>query len=201
MRGTKVQTLSRAVEAVHWRSRIRQIIETLLLLGVMIFCTHIIIQTFHIDGQSMEPTLHNQEYIFVYKVAYLFSPPERGDVIVFQYPLNPQEAYIKRIVGVPGDVISIVGQTVSVNGVVLHEPYINKADMQNPYPPFVKRLVGPDEYFVLGDNRGNSSDSREWGFVPRNNIIGKAFCVYWPMTENNIGFLPNESSVFAKAHQ
>jgi signal peptidase I len=166
----------------------------------MIFCTHIVLQTFHIDGQSMEPTLHDQEYVFVFKAAYLFSAPQRGDIIVFQYPLNPRENYIKRIIAVPGDVISIVGQTITVNGITLHEPYINRTNMDNPYPSIEKRLVGPDEYFVLGDNRGNSSDSRQWGFVPRNNILGKALCIYWPINEDNLGFLPDASSVFANTN-
>jgi signal peptidase I len=95
-------------------------------------------------------------------------------------------------------VISITDQTVTVNGVVLREPYINKYDMDNPYPPISKRIVQPEEYFVMGDNRGNSSDSRQWGLVPRHNIIGKAICVYWPVNADNFGLLPDNTPFFAR---
>jgi signal peptidase I len=152
-------------------------------------------------GQSMEPTLHDQEYILVYKSIYSYRPPARGDIIVFQYPLNPRSDYIKRIIAVPGDVISVLNQTVIVNGVTLSEPYVNKDDPYNPYPSFRKRIVGPDQYFVMGDNRGDSSDSREWGFVPRHNIIGQALIVYWPVNTDNFGLLPTASNVFSRVRQ
>jgi len=178
-----------------------QIIEMTIIALLMVFLMRIFIQNFHIDGQSMEPTLHNQEYVLVYKGAYLLQPPQRGDIIVFQYPPDPQEDYVKRIVAIPGDIISVVGQSVIVNGVILHEPYINSRDDSNPYPSFTNRIVGPDEYFVMGDNRGDSSDSRAWGFVPRQNIIGKVVIVYWPLNENNLGLLPDASKVFARVRQ
>lgn len=159
---------------------------------------HVSIQTFRIDGESMEPTLQNQEFALINKAAYLFQPPVRGDIIVFQYPLDPQQIYVKRIIAIPGDIISVINETVIVNGVTLHESYLNKEDTQNPYPPINRYIVGPDEYFVMGDNRGDSSDSREWGFVPRQNIIGKAELVYWPTSAHNIGLFPNSSAVFAR---
>jgi signal peptidase I len=178
-----------------------QIIEMTIIALVMVFIMRIFIQNFHIDGQSMEPTLHDQEYVLVNKGVYLLEPPQRGDIIVFQYPLDPQEDYVKRIVAIPGDIVSIVGQTVIVNGVVLHEPYIDNSYDSNPYPSFTNRIVGPNEYFVLGDNRGNSSDSRAWGFVPRQDIIGKVVIVYWPFNENNFGILPDVSGVFVRGCQ
>jgi signal peptidase I len=137
----------------------------------------------------------------VYKSVYSYRPPARGDIIVFQYPLNPRADYIKRIIAVPGDVISVLNQAVIVNGVVLSESYVNKDDPYNPYPSFRKRIVGPDEYFVMGDNRGDSSDSREWGFVPRHNIIGQALFIYWPINTGNFGFLPSAGDVFSRVHQ
>jgi signal peptidase I len=165
---------------------------------VALLVLHIAIQTFRIDGESMEPTLQDQEFVLINKAAYLFQPPARGDIIVFQYPLNPQQIYIKRIIAIPGDIISVTNETVTINGVTLHESYINKADALNPYPPIIQYIVGPNEYFVMGDNRGDSSDSRDWGFVPRQNIIGKAEFVYWPASAHNFGAFPNVSGIFAR---
>ncbi len=180
---------------------VREILETITLTLLMFLVIRFAVQNYRVDGQSMEPTLHDQEYIIVDKAAYVFHVPERGDVIVFEYPKNPQVDYVKRIIAIPGDIISVVGQKVTVDGVTLNEPYINKDDPFNPFPPITNRLVEPDDYFVMGDNRGNSSDSREWGLVPRQNIIGKAAFVYWPLNENNFGLLSNYASVFASVHQ
>jgi signal peptidase I len=149
----------------------------------------------------MEPVLHDQESVLIDKISYLFRPPARGDIIVFQYPLNPQEDFVKRIIAIPGDIISVGDRTVIVNGVTLREPYVSKDNAYNPFPPFTKHIMGPDEYFVMGDNRGNSSDSREWGLVPRQNIIGRVIAIYWPSDEDNLGLLPDVSSTFAKVHQ
>lgn len=179
----------------------REIVETIILTLLIFLVLRFAVQNYRVDGQSMEPSLHDQEYILVDKAAYLFHPPERGDVIVFEYPRDTQIDYIKRIIAIPGDTISVVGQTVTVDGVTLNEPYINKNDLFNPFPPFRNLIVGSGDYFVMGDNRGNSSDSREWGFVPRQNIIGKAALTYWPFGENNFGLLPDFSSVFARVHQ
>lgn len=180
---------------------LRQIIETITLTLLMILVVRIAVQNFHIQGPSMEPTLHDQEFIIVDKASYLLSAPTRGDIIVFEYPLDTRQNYVKRIVAVPGDIISVVNQKVTVNGVTLHENYVNKNDPYNPFPSFTNRIVGPDDYFVMGDNRGDSSDSRQWGFVPRQDIIGRVAFVYWPVGVDNFGVLPNVSSVFAKLHQ
>lgn len=193
--------MSREQQPTPFYRWLRQTVETAILLLLLLLIFHVAVQNFHVDGQSMEPTLHNQEYILVDKASYLFEPPARGDVIVFEYPLNPQEDYVKRIIAIPGDVISVINQKVIVNGVTLHESYVNPDDPYNPYPSFTNHIVGPNEYFVMGDNRGNSSDSRQWGFVPRQNIIGKVDLVYWPFGENNFGFLPDASHVFAKVQQ
>lgn len=179
----------------------REILETIILIFLLVLVIRFTIENFRVDGHSMEPSLHDQEFIFVDKASYLFHAPARGDVIVFRYPLNPQEDYVKRIIAIPGDVISVINQTVIVDGVTLQESYINKENPSNPFSSFSKRIVGPDEYFVMGDNRGNSSDSRQWGFVPRANIIGRAAMIYWPLGEDNYGFLPDESNVFTKIHQ
>ena len=178
---------------------IREIIETITLTILMFLIIRFAVQNFRVDGMSMEPTLHNGEFILVNKAAYIFHPPQRGDVIVFGYPLNPQVDYIKRIIAIPGDTISVVGNRVTVDGVRLNEPYINPNDISNPFSP-VHEVVAPGEYFVMGDNRGNSSDSRQWGFVPQQNIIGEATFVYYPFNEGNFGLLGNFSSVFAAVH-
>ena len=180
---------------------VREILETITLTLLMFLVIRFAVQNYHVDGQSMEPSLHDQENILVDKVSYLFHPPQRGDIIVFEYPKDTRLDYVKRIIAVPGDIISVEKAKVTVDGVTLNEPYVNQNDNFNPFPDFSNRIVPPNDYFVMGDNRGNSSDSRDWGFVPRQNIIGKADIVYWPFGEDNFGLLPNESSVFAKVHQ
>ena len=180
---------------------LREIIETLTLTLLMFLVIRFAVQNFRVDGMSMEPTLHDQEYILVNKAAYVFHAPQRGDVIVFEYPLDPQIDYIKRIIAIPGDVISVVGEKVTVDGVTLREPYVNPSDPFNPFAPIYNKVIPANDYFVMGDNRGNSSDSRQWGLVPRQNIIGRATFVYWPFNRGNFGLLPDFSSVFASIRQ
>jgi signal peptidase I len=180
------------------RNRLRWLTDSMILILVVLLIARFTVQNFHIQGQSMEPTLHDQEFILVDKVAYLLRPPARGDVIVFQFPRDPQEDLVKRIIAVPGDVISVINQAVIVNGVTLHETYINEDDPYNPYPSFRDSIIEPNEYFVMGDNRGDSDDSRDWGLVPRQNIIGRVAAVYWPANANNFGLLPDASPVFAR---
>ena len=180
---------------------LREIIETITLTLLMFLIIRFAAQNFRVDGMSMEPTLHNQEYILVNKAAYVFHAPHRGDVIVFEYPPDPKVDYVKRIIALPGDIISVVGEKVTVDGVTLREPYINQSDPFNPFPPIYHRTIPANGYFVMGDNRGNSSDSRQWGIVPRQNIIGQATFVYWPFDGGNFGLLPDFSSVFASIRQ
>ena len=176
----------------------RDILETVVLTLLLVIVIRFTVQHYYVSGPSMEPSLHNHEYILVDKVSYLLHAPERGDVIVFHYPLDTSVDYVKRIIAIPGDTISVVSQTVTVDGVTLSEPYINKDDPFNPYPAIKNRVMASNEYFVMGDNRGNSSDSRDWGTVPRQDIVGRAMLVFWPFGANNFGLLPGESSVFAK---
>ncbi len=180
---------------------VREVIETIVLTVLMFLVIRFAVQNFNIEGTSMEPSLHNQELILVDKWTYLFRPPARGDVIVFIAPPQPTQDYIKRVIGLPGDTITVQNTTVIVDGVTLNESYVDPNNQGNMYAPIINRHVPPNEYFVLGDNRAGSSDSRAWGFVPRKNIIGRAAFVYWPLHENNDGFLPNVSSVFANVHQ
>lgn len=150
-------------------------------------------QNYQVDGPSMTPTLLNRQYILVNKADYYVSAPQRGDVIVFRYPRDPSRDFVKRVIGLPGDTVRITGNgRVYVDGTQLKEPYIN--DRLNFYGPETWNLEA-GQYFVMGDNRGNSSDSRDWGPVPRGDIIGKAELVYWPLPDAHM--LTNWSGVFA----
>lgn len=182
---------------------VREVIETAVLTLLMFLVIRSAVQNFNVDGHSMEPNLHDKELILVDKWSYLFHPPTRGDVIVFVAPPAPTEDYVKRIIGVPGDVITITNGTPTVDGVTLKEYYVQPANMgATPGDMAVnKMIVPPNDYFVLGDNRVGSSDSRTWGLLPRKNIIGRAALVYWPFGQDNSGLLPNVSSVFTKVSQ
>ncbi len=181
---------------------LREIIETVVLTLLMFLVIRFAVQNFNIEGTSMEPTLHNTELILVDKWTYLFHPPSRGDIIVFVAPPDPTQDYIKRIIAIPGDKITINGTTVTVDGVTLKETYVAPINQGNPYAyKQISLTVPANDYFVMGDNRRGSYDSRAWGYVPRKNIIGRAAFVYWPLGEDNDGFLPNASAVFASVHQ
>jgi signal peptidase I len=180
---------------------IREIIETVVLTVLMFVIINLAVQNYDVTGPSMEPSLHNQERIMVDKLSYLFHAPARGDVIVFAAPPAPNENYVKRIVGIPGDVITVNGTVVTLDGTTLNETYVNPAMQGNPNPAITNCVVPDNQYFVMGDDRKISSDSRVWGFVPRSKIIGRAALVYWPLGQDNNGFLPNVSSVYANVHQ
>jgi signal peptidase I len=197
----KEETQSMQTQTKKKSYLLREVIETVVLTALLFLAINLAVQNYDVDGPSMEPSLHNQERIMVDKVSYLFHSPNRGDVIVFKAPPSPSEDYVKRIIAVPGDTITVVGTTVKVNGTTLDETYVDPADQGNGYAPIINRVVPSNDYFVMGDDRVNSYDSRAWGFVPRANIIGRAALVYWPFNEDNTGFLPNVSSVFAHVHQ
>ncbi len=154
------------------------IVETVLLSLLLFLAINAISARIRVDGFSMEPTLQSGEYVIVNKVTYKLEDPEIGDIIVFHFPRRPDQEYIKRVIGVPGDTIRIANGIVYVNDQALIEPYIN-AD-----PAYDGTWTVPDgNLFVLGDNRNNSSDSHNWGFVPYDKVIGKAVFVYWPPTQ------------------
>ena len=169
---------------------IRELIETIAFTLLIFLFIRFAAQSFRVDGASMEPGLHTDEYVLVNKVAYLFHPPQRGDVIVFHYPLNTNQDFIKRIIGIPGDTIVTTSDTVIVDGQTLREPYIS---MPFNFENNTWKL-GPDEFFVMGDNRDNSLDSRIWGPLNRSYIVGKAVAVYWPL--NNWEWINTFSPVF-----
>ena len=182
---------------------VREIIETLVLTALMFLVINMAIQNYDVDGPSMEPRLHNNERIMVDKWSYLVHEPARSDIVVFIAPPSPKDFYVKRIIGIPGDHITIHNTTVIVDGITLNERYVKAENQGNPemLHPIENMVVPVGEYFVMGDNRANSSDSRAWGFVPRKNIVGRAALIYWPLKQDNYGLLPDYSSVFARVHQ
>lgn len=151
------------------------VLETLLLAGIMFLGIHLVTARIRVDGESMLPSLKPGEFIVVNRLAYKFENPARGDVIVFRFPRDLEQEFIKRVIGLPGDMLKISRGIVYVNGVEMTEDYIAApAGFQGEW------VVPPDAVFVMGDNRNNSSDSRDWGSVPFEDIIGKAVFVYWP---------------------
>jgi signal peptidase I len=172
----------------------REAVETVLLTVLMFVGIRLVAQNFRIDGQSMLPTLQHDQYLLVNKVSYnLFGEPQRGDVVVF-HAWGQGKDFIKRVVGRPHDTIEFRnGEGLFVNGVRLEEPYI---EGETSGPDGVITL-GADEYYVLGDNRQNSSDSRQYGPLPAEDIIGKAWLTYWP--PESIGPIPSNSTSFASS--
>ena len=174
-----MQADSSAQQQVHradWSSALRELAETILLTLVIFFLIRLVVENYRIEGSSMEPNFHNDQFLFVNKIIYQFHPPERGDVIIFPPPVQPTKKYIKRVIGLPGERVQIVGGRVRINDVELDERYqLNDAAYN-----FGPVILGTDEYFVLGDNRPESSDSHAWGPVRGKVIIGKAWVSYWP---------------------
>jgi len=158
------------------KSVLREIVETVLLTLLIFLAIRALVQNFRIEGTSMEPNLHDGQYLIINKFVYYLHPPERGDVVVFHYPRNPRRDFIKRVIGLPGENVEIRGKRLFINGEKLEESY---ALHTSNYAWGPQRL-GEDEYFVLGDNRNSSSDSHNWGPLPGDAIVGKAWISYWP---------------------
>jgi signal peptidase I len=153
--------------------------DLLISIGISAFIIIFLYQPVEVEGTSMLPGLQDQERIFVNKFVYKFEAIQRGDIVVFHYPLDPSKSYIKRVVGVPGDRVRIRDGQVYVNGILLREPYVPAEyfDVRS----MVETSVAADSYFVLGDHRSMSNDSRDFGAVDQRYIFGKAVLVYWPV--------------------
>jgi len=178
----------------------REVLETVILTILIFFLAESLIQPFRIQGSSMDPTFHTDQLLMVNKAAYfhfdinpwlrilpwakaegshtfwLFGGPQRGDVVVFEYPRDPSQDYIKRVIGLPGETVEVKSGVVYVDNKPLNEPYIKEP----PFSAYGPVKVPQDSLFVMGDNRNGSSDSRAWGFLPIDRVIGKAMIVYWP---------------------
>ena len=181
--GPPPQARSMLLSTLAW---VRDLAFSVLIAIVLIVFLY---QPVKVEGTSMEPALTDQERIFINKFTYKFGLGgiERGDTVVFIYPHEPRKSYIKRVIGLPGDRVRIVSGQVFVNGRVLEENYVPREYRDTvSWPPAApgeapdERQVPADHYFVLGDHRSSSSDSRSWGWVPRANIYGKAVFIYWP---------------------
>lgn len=157
----------------------RELAETLALALVLYLVINAVTARVRVDGPSMEPSYYHNNRIVVSKASYWWGEIERGDVIVFPAPPNPDEDYIKRVIGLPGDEVSVVQGTVYVNGHPLVEPYISAPPVAN----LRKTTVPEGNVFVMGDNRNVSSDSRAWGPLDVEDVIGKAVFVYWPLEQ------------------
>ena len=171
------------------RTFLREILGTIIMAIVIFFLIQTTVQSFIVIGPSMKDSFQEHERLLILKdrIAYAFHEPERGDVIVFLPPGNRRGDYIKRIIGLPGDTVEVKAGSAYINGIKLIESYIKD------YPDYTYSPVKVPEnsYFVLGDNRNNSSDSHNGWTVPRQNIIGRAWLTIWPPDE--LGFVPDYS--------
>jgi signal peptidase I len=197
LQAPRIPTTSRAdsVKSLVW-----EVLQTVVLTILIFVAVRAIVQNFRVEGASMEPTLHRDQYIVINKVAYsrldgtpispivgaesnptstpkfVFGGPQRGDIIVFKAPGAPDKDFIKRVMGLPGEKVRVSAGNVLIDGKPLEESYIKYHASYD----FETRTVPPRQYFVLGDNRPNSTDSHLGWFVPVEDIIGRAWVTYWP---------------------
>ena len=180
---------------------IRESIQTAALLTFLLLLMQGGLQNYRVEGSSMFPLLESSDGVFVNKLSYLrvdaaraarwipglgaeegeqwrpFGEPERGDVVVFRWPRDERQYFVKRVIGLPGDEIRIRRGEVYRNGELLNEPYVERPSGET----IVERVVPEGQYYVLGDNRAQSDDSRRWGGVPEENIVGRVWLAYWPL--------------------
>jgi signal peptidase I len=168
------------------RSALREVVETVVFtLLIYLLVRTFLFENYRVVGQSMVPTLQNNQFLVVSKLDYRLHAPRRGDIIVFRDPFNPERKLIKRIIGLPGENLEVQDGQVFVDQGQLDEPYIANLGRYNQAPTPI-----PDgQYYVLGDNRNNSSDSHTWGLLARDKIVGKALLCYWPPEQ--WGLLPH----------
>lgn len=168
--------------------------ETIVIFGAIFACVYLFIAQFHkVQGNSMVPTLHTGDYLITEKVSYRFRNPKVGEIIVLQNPKNESQDFIKRIIAVPGDTIKISNNTVYLNGQPLPENYLPVGTITRSGAFLVEDSlvkVANNQYFVFGDNRAHSSDSRDWGPVTKEEIVGRAFFRYYPLPD--ISLLTNK---------
>lgn len=177
----------------HIGSFFIEFIETLVVFGAIFAIIYLFVAQFHkVSGLSMYPTMNNGDYLITEKVSYRFGDPERGQIVVLKNPRDESQDFIKRIIAVPGDTLKIEDNNVFVNGQKLNETYL-PPNTQTHTGTFISEStdikVGANQFFVFGDNRDHSSDSREWGPVTKEELVGRALFRYWP--PKSIGSLTN----------
>jgi signal peptidase I len=164
----------------HLKGLVREALETVLpALVIVLVINMFLAQATRVEGQSMEPSLHDNQRLIIEKVSYYVHPPRRGDIIVLRLPNRRSDPLIKRVIGVPGETVEIRDGRVFIDGEALDEPYLNVST----YAGLAPEVVPDDQVFVLGDNRGFSNDSRAFGFVPFSDIVGRAWFRYWPLDD------------------
>lgn len=207
-----------AASSAPARTMLREMLETLLFTLLIFFLVRSVIQNFRVEGSSMETNLHTGQYIIVNrieylhvdlnffqrllpgkqdlapKLAYLFHLPRRGDIVVFEYPRDTSRDFIKRVIGLPGETVEIRDNQVLIDGRPLDEPYLSSA-ARTQMGNMASVVVPADAVFVMGDNRGNSSDSRSWGALPLVKIVGRAWFIYWP--QEYWGVIPHTAPTLA----
>jgi signal peptidase I len=162
----------------------RELMEIIIIAGVMFLAVNTATARVRVESISMEPNLYEGQFVVVNRLAYRWADPEHGDIIVFHFPNNPSKRYIKRVIGVSGDLVSANNGHISVNGIRLDEPYLaSKPNYEGEW------VVGPEAVFVLGDNRNNSYDSKNWGALEMDAVVGKAVFIYWPL--GDFGLIPH----------
>lgn len=172
-----------------------EILRTIIFMIVVTVLFDMVIPRSLVDGRSMEPTFENDERLIVSRLHYIVTPPERGDIIVFNSvnPLDPDSMLIKRVIGLPNETVTIQDQQVLINGIAIDEPYIKEEcstyDCQDG-----EWELGEDEYFVMGDNRNNSTDSRSGstGPIPIDHIVGRVVFRYWPLDFDRFGIIAHQ---------
>lgn len=168
-------------EIRHGRSFLRDLLETAILIAAIYAFVNLATARFVVDGRSMLPNFNTDQFIIVSRLSYILGDPKRGDVVVFHNPADPTHDFIKRVIGLPGETVTIQDGRVYVNGVRLEEPYIQNFCRGTVCDDTWE--IGPDEFFVLGDNRGSSRDSHNFGPISRELLVGRAFIRYWPPSD------------------
>ena len=193
------------------KSTLREYFESIVITAIIaLFATTFVVQAFKIPTGSMESNLLIGDHLLVNKFVYglhsgflssllPYKNLKRGDVIVFKYPLSPEVAYVKRLIGLPGEKVEMVGRTVYIDGKPLRESYTQYINTDSVYEHYGPYNVPANQFFAMGDNRDNSQDSRFWGFVPRDHIIGKALAIYWSYDTPRDEYL--QTSVSDRARQ
>jgi len=175
MRGHKFERL------IFWAFEFLKLAIIFLIFGLIVY--YFAITIFVISGASMEPNFKDKEVVMVDKLSYLFKNPQRGDVVILKFPGRPSEKYIKRIIALPNETIEIKENSIYINNQKINEGYL---DFGTKTLPDLKKSLGNNEYFVMGDNRENSNDSRIWGTCPKTNLVGRAFFTIWPLSSWNV---------------
>ncbi len=178
--GETVQEVAADADGSLWariRSLIRENLATIALALLIFFVIRAAVQTYRVDGFSMEPNFHSGQYVLVNKLDYRLRAPERGEVVIFKDPPEPERELIKRIIALPADTVEVREGRVYVNGQLQTQTYDTYPASYSVEPT----VVGPDQLFVLGDNRNNSTDSHSWGMLPRSHWIGRAWLSLWPL--------------------